>query len=87
MRPIEIWPDEIVGRDTEREGKSCATFRFIDHEAETAVVAFLQRGMIADLYRGAEPGYDRKSELTCVLTINSLGGVERQRQLLPFTGI
>ncbi len=58
MRTIEIWPDEIEGGDTEREGKRYATMRFIDHDAETAVVVFLQpeveRGMIADLYGWAQ---------------------------------
>ncbi len=58
MRTIEIWPDEIEGGDTERDGKSYATMRFIDHDTETAVVVFLQReterGMIADLYGWAQ---------------------------------
>ena len=58
MRTIEIWPDEIEGGDTERDGQSYATMRFIDHEAETAVVVFLQaeteRGMIADFYGWAQ---------------------------------
>ena len=58
MRTIEIWPDEVEGGDTEREGNRYATMRFIDHEADTAVVVFLQpeaeRGMIADLYGWAQ---------------------------------
>ncbi|RYD44082.1 MAG: hypothetical protein EOP63_07185 [Sphingomonadales bacterium] len=58
MRTIEIWPDEIEGGDTERDGQSYPTMRFIDHAAETAVVVFLQaeteRGMIADLYGWAQ---------------------------------
>ena len=57
-RTIEIWPDAIEGGDTERDGQTFATMRFIDHEAETAVVVFLQaeteRGMIADLYGWAQ---------------------------------
>jgi hypothetical protein len=58
MRTIEIWPDEIEGGDTERGGATYATMRFIDHDAETAVVVFLQqeaeRGMIANLYGWAQ---------------------------------
>jgi hypothetical protein len=49
---------QIEGGDTERDGQSYATMRFIDHEAEAAVVVFLQaeteRGMIADLYGWAQ---------------------------------
>lgn len=40
---LKIWPDEIEGGDTERDGKTYATMRFIDYDAETAVVVFLQR--------------------------------------------
>lgn len=58
VRTIEIWPDEIEGGDTEREGVFYATMRFVDREAETAVVIYLQpeieRGMIADLYGWAQ---------------------------------